>query len=825
VTAVLSQDLRLTFRTLRRKPAFLAISVVSLALGIGVNISVVSYINALFLRPLPGVPESGSLISVYHRAAAGQFNSLAYPDYEYFRDHTHAFSGMLAYVRVPVMLRIDAVAERVFGELVSNNFFSVLESKLLAGRGFAPTEDAPVVILSHKVWTSRFGGDPGVIGRSIRLGNGLFTIIGVAPRDFRGIVLDSDEPPSLWLPIATFREAVPPLRDFDIMGSWGMQSFEVVGRLSPNVTPRQALDDLAALSARIDIDHPERAQAWSEEPPENRRLAPVLLPSNRTRFWPGDRGIVLGFLGLLGTVAVLILLIACFNVAHLILAQAAIRQTEFAIRLSLGSSRGRIIRQLLTENLVLAGFGGLAGLLVAAWTTRFLAGFHHAFRLPLDVDSGVDPRVLAFALLLSLCAGAGLALFPARIASSSDLSSVLKSDSGTAGLHRLRINRYLVVGQISLSLVLLQGAGLFSKTLRNAQAVDVTVRSENVLLANLDVASRGYDDARGGELYSRIIERLRGLPGVRDAALVFVVPLGGQRGGTNVVITDQTGSPAKPVQVGFNVVTPGYFRTIGIPALRGRDFNDGDRRGSAAVAVINEEMGRRLFPGREPVGRQFLLKWKPEAMVEVVGVVRDGRFRNYRSAPEPTIYVPLAQRYQPEMNLEVRTVGNPVELAGAIQREVAVLDKDLPLTDIQTLKTHFDQALSQERLSAVLLTGLSSLALVLAAIGIYGVLSHSVSQRTREIGVRVALGADPGDVLRHVVGGMMRPVAMGLVVGGAVALALTTLIRHLLFGLSPTDPFVFGGTVLIMLAVAALAAYVPARRAARLNPTAALRHQ
>ena len=292
-----------------------------------------------------------------------------------------------------------------------------------------------------------------------------------------------------------------------------------------------------------------------------------------------------------------------------------------------------------------------------------------------------------------------------------------------------------------------------------------------------------------------------------------------------MVIGSPDGRLSKPVQVGFNVVTPGYFRMIGIQLLSGRDFIDADRQGSPAVGVINEEMARRLFAGREPVGQQFLLKWKPEAMVEVIGVVRDGRFQNYRSAPEPTVYIPLAQRFFPDMNLEVRAASNPLELANEVQREIAVIDKDLPLTDIKTLKIHLDQALAQERLTAALLTGLSVLALALAAIGIYGVLSHSVSQRTREIGVRVALGADPGSVMRHVVGGVMRPVAIGLLLGGAGALTLTTLIRHLLFGLSPTDPSVFGATVFLMLAVAALAAYIPARRASRLNPTTALRHE
>jgi predicted permease len=483
------------------------------------------------------------------------------------------------------------------------------------------------------------------------------------------------------------------------------------------------------------------------------------------------------------------------------------------------------MRQLLTENLALAGLGGIAGLVVAAWTSRFLAGFHQAFRLPLDVDAGFDFRVLAFAAVVSVLAGIVLALIPARAASRCELATALKADTGTAGLRRLRTTQILVIAQVSLSTVLLLGAGLFVSTLQNARSVDISVHPENVLLSSLDLASRDYDEARGSVLYARILESIRGLPGVRDAALVFVVPLGGRRGGTNVEVRPPGGGAPMPAQVGFNVVTPGYFRTIGIPVVRGRDLNDADRRGSAAVAVINDEMARSLFAGSEPIGREFLLKWPPAGMVEVVGVVRDGRFRSYRTEPEPTVYVPLAQRYMPAMSLEVRTTGNPASLVGAIRTAVAALDKDLPLADFKTLKAHFEDALSQERLIASLLSGFGVLALGLAAIGIYGVLSNSVAQRTREIGVRLALGADRRAVQLSVVVNAMRPVGLGLAIGVATALVLTRLVKNLLFGLSPTDPYVIGGSAATLLLVALLASYMPARRAARVDPVTALRHE
>jgi len=366
----------------------------------------------------------------------------------------------------------------------------------------------------------------------------------------------------------------------------------------------------------------------------------------------------------------------------------------------------------------------------------------------------------------------------------------------------LRAGTALVFAQVSVSMVLLVGAGLFVRTLRNAQAVDVTFRPEQVLVASVDLGSAGYEENRGSIFYTQLLERVRAVPGVHDAAFVFVVPLGGRRGGTNIVLDGQS----QPIQVGFNIITPGYFRTIGIPVVCGRDLADTDRAGGTAVAVINEEMARRLFPGRDPLGSRFLLQWKPAAVVEVVGIVKDGKFRDYRSSPEPTVYVPLAQRYVMQMNIEVRTAGNPEKTAPLIQREVALLDKNMPLLGIITLKAHFDNALSQERLSASLLTGLGILALILVAIGVHGVLAYAVARRTREIGIRMALGAQPRSILWVVLGGMLFLVGTGLAAGILVSFWLVRFIEKLLYRLSPLDPLVFCGMVLVMLLVALLAA-------------------
>jgi predicted permease len=822
------QEVRYAMRGLRKSPGFLAVATLSLALGIGVNVAVFSFLNGLFLRPLAGVPESDRLVSIYPRSRnSGAFSSSSYPEFEYYRDHNHTLSGVLAYLRFPMTLRAGRQAERIHGELVSANYFTVLGLKPAAGRTFTAEEaNAPgagaVMVLSHGYWERRFGADPGVVGRMVRVGNGSFTIIGVAARGYEGVVLDWYGPPALWIPVTMYKEAVPPLAEVDALRSWGMQSYPVVARLRPGVSLRTAAADLAVLSTRVAR---LRREAMGRDLAEYADTIPVLLPSSQTRFWPGFRENVLGLLALLGVVAGLVLLLAYINVTNLVIARAARRQREVAIRLSLGAGRLRLVRQWLTENLVLAGVGGAAALLVAGWTARFLGGFHQVFRAPIRVETPLDGRVLAFALLLVAVSAAVLALFPARASSRLDLNAMLKTETGTPGAGRLRVQHILIAGQVALSVVLLVGAGLFLQTLGNAYAADPSVRPEEVLLTDLDVASAGYDERRGGALYAQLLDRIRTLPGVRGAALVFVVPLGGRRGGTNVETGPGETGRRQRVQVGFNVVTPGYFPTIGIPVVRGRDFSETDRAGAAPVAVINEEMARRLFPGRDPIGEQFRLEWPPASFVEVVGIVRDGRFRSYRSEMEPTVYVPLAQRFMRNMNLEVRGTGGVAHLLPAVRRELAALDPNFPLAGAQTLKTHFDNALSQERLTASLFSVLGLLALALAAVGIYGMLSYAAAQRTREIGVRMALGAASGRVRLAVLGQLLRLVTAGLAVGIAAAYPLARLIRSRLFGVEPGDPAVYAATAAVLLAAGLLAGYLPAKRASRVDPVVALRYE
>jgi predicted permease len=463
---------------------------------------------------------------------------------------------------------------------------------------------------------------------------------------------------------------------------------------------------------------------------------------------------------------------------------------------------------------------------VAAWTTAFLAGFHDPFRIPLSVDTGLDAPVLAFAALISALSGVLAGIIPARQASRASLAGALRAQTRSCALGGLAMRNGLIVAQVALSVVLLAGAGLFLRTLRNARAEDVTLAPANVLLARLELVTFGYGEARCKLFYRQVLDRVQALPGVRNAALVFIVPLGGTRGGADIVITPpESPSERRRVQVDYNVVSPGYFQTVGLPLLRGRDFTGRDREGAPAVAIVNEQLARRFWPGEDPLGKRFGLTWKGGGEAEVVGVVRDGRFRNYRDVMRPCFYVPWFQVEPREMTLQVRTTGDPMRAAAAVRAEVRALDKDLALPEMLTLESHREMGLSQERLTAALLSGLGVLALALAAVGIHGVMSFAVTRRTREIGIRMALGAHGGQVLRMIVARGLTLVLAGLGIGLGVALALTRLTASLLHGVSPTDPPTFAAAGLLLAGVAVVACYLPALRAASVDPAVTLRHE
>jgi predicted permease len=807
---ILWQDLRFAARLLRKNPGFTALAVLSLALGIGVNTAIFSLVRAVLLPPLP-VPDAGRLVSIYHRYTRGQesLSSTSYPDYEYYRDHNEVLSGLMAYARVPMSVRIGEQAEQISGELVTANYFSVLGLQASAGRTFL-AEDRTVAVIGDRLWRSRFGGDRNVLGRTITIGRHAFTIVGVAPPRFRGVVLDWGDPPELWVPMAAFREAVPILPE-DFLQLRGDDWLLVTGRLKPGVSMVQARSAVQGMAGQLAQAYPAIHHDWTAD----------LLPLSRARFWPSYRNAIATFLGLLAAVTGVVLLIAFFNVANLVLTRGMKRQREIAVRLALGAGRGRLVRQLTTESVLLSILGGAAGIAVASWTSALVRSYPQPFKIPLAVDTHVDVPALSFALLLSLVTGVLFGLVPARRAARPDLVLSLKSEAPGPGLRGFALRNALVVAQVALSLVLLIGAGLFVRTLRKAQASDPAFRTGSAVLVDLDLAVAGYPDARGKQFYKQALERTRLLPGVESPALVWMPPLGAMRGGTDVLPP----GASRPLQVNWNIASPGYFQAIGLPLDRGRDFNERDIETAPPVAIVNEVMARRFWPGADPIGKLLRNADPRTPPLQVVGVVRDGRMQNFRENMRPCFYRPLTQSYVPEMTLIARTPGGPELALAQIRRELRALDKDLPVTQAETMHAHLNRALSQERLTASLLSGLGLLALALAVVGIYGVMSFSVAQRTREIGIRMALGAQAPGVLSMILRHAAILLGAGLAIGWAAAALVTRYAASLLYGVSPTDPWTFVAVSVVLAAAAMLACYLPARRAARVDPMVALRYE
>ena len=809
---VLWQDLRFAARILRRNPGFTSLAALSLALGIGVNTAIFTLVRAVLLPPLP-VPEAGRLIAIYHQYTRGRqyLSSTSYPDYEYYRDHNQVLSGLMAFARIPMSVRIGEETEQISGELVTPNYFRLLRLEAVLGRTFL-AEDRTAVVIGDRLWRSRFRGDRNVIGRTIRIGRHPFTIAGVAPRGFRGVVLDWGDPPELWVPIAAFREAVPILPEEMLQfreDDWLL----VTGRLKPGVSLAQAQAAISGLARQLAQAYPKTHEYWTA----------AVLPLSRARFWPEYRNSIAAFLGLLSAVTGVVLLIACFNVANLLLTRGMKRQREIAVRLALGAGSGRLVRQLITESVLLSVLGGAAGIAVGAWTSALIRSYPRPFKIPLALDTRMDLPGLGFALLLALITGILFGLVPARRAARPDLVSGLKADAAGQGLRGFALRNVLVVAQVALSLVLLIGAGLFVRTLRKAQASDPAFRTGSAVLVTLDLAVAGYPDERGKEFYPQALERVRALPGVDSPVLVWMPPLGNLRGGTDVLPP----GASQPVQVNWNIASPGYFRMMGLPLESGRDFDARDKENAPAVAIVNEVMARQFWPGENPVGK-FLRRAdrvSPSPPLRVIGVVRDGHMQSFREDLRPCFYRPLAQSYVPEMTLIARTPGGPELAVSEIRRELRILDRELPVTDIETMHAHLDRALSQERLTASLLSGLGLLALALAVIGIYGVMSFSVAQRTREIGIRMALGAQAPAVLAMVLRQAAILLAAGLAIGWAAAAVVTRYASSLLYGISPTDPWTFVAVSFVLATAAAIASYLPARRAARVDPMVALRYE
>jgi macrolide transport system ATP-binding/permease protein len=813
------QDLRYGARMLIKQPGFTLIAVVTLALGIGANTTIFSLLDALWLKPLPGIADQAQLVRVGQTHDGQGFSSVCYADYRDYRDQTTAFAGLAAESEQQFHLGTDKAAERIKGALVTGNYFDVLGVKAARGRLLQPAEAEveganAVAVISERLWRKHFNATPDVggdaVGQTISLNSHPYTIVGVAAA-FRGTSV-MDEHTDVWIPITMWRHGNPWMVEVgaDWLNNRASDFASVIGRLKPGVSVTQAQADLNAIAARL-------GQAFPKT--NAKRGARIVTGLGMS---PGDSAEIGRFVGVLFGVVGFVLLIACANIAGLMLARTAARQKELGVRLALGAGRWRIVRQLLTESAMLAVLGSAAALLAALWLTDAIrAGLPDEQR---DMRAGLaldlNGRVLLFTFGLSLLTGLLFGLAPALQASKLNLLPLLKDAGGAFGLHqRTRLRSILVVAQIALSLMLLVGAGLCVRTLRNAQVIHPGFSTHNVLTARLDLRRQGYSETQGRLFHQQLLERMTALPGVEAASLALTVPLEGSSYGNNAATGTQPN-----FNVRYNVVSPGYFETISLPLLLGRRISEGDGAGAPRVAVINETFARRIWPNENPIGKIF--RWKKRGgddPIEVIGVTRDAKSHSLFDEAALAAYFPLAQQYNGVMTLHVRTTARPESVLAAVQQSIRALDAKLPITYIKTLDQYRGDALFTKRLQAALIGGFGLLALALASFGLYGVLALDVAGRTREIGIRMALGAQTGAVLKLIVGQGLKLVLLGMALGLAGALGLTRLLRALLFGVSATDPLTFTFTTLVLAAVALLACWIPARRAAKVDPMIALR--
>jgi predicted permease len=835
------QDLRYGARTMLQTPGFTLVAIVSLALGIGANTAIFSFVNAVLLK-LPPVADPSRLVYVFSGSRAAPYSVSSYPDYVDYRDKNQVFSGLVAYSGVSVSLSDNDQADAVTGLIVTGNYFDVLGVRAKLGRTFQPDEDktpgsSAVVVISHALWQGRFGGDLSVVGRKLLINGQPFTIIGVAPADFNGA--DVGRTNDIYMPMAMQAVVRPPRGGYsgemnpDLLSKRNPRWLDMIGRLKEGVTAEQAKSALSALSAQL-------AEAYPES---NKDVIASVSPVSKGD--PTERGTLVSVATLLLAVVGLVLLIACANVANLLLARAAGRRKEISIRLALGASRWRLVRQLLTESVLLSLLGGALGLLIAFWLVDALKMYSPPANLfPVAFDFSLDKSVLAFTLLLSLLTGIVFGIAPALQASNPDLVAALKDEAvllagqGSAFARRFSLRNLLVVAQVALSLVLLIGAGLFLRSLQRAQSIDPGFEPEHVLTMPLNINLLRYTKTQGQDFYRQVIERVEALPGVQSATLTRTPPLSGASRQSSVMVEgrdapdrithSEGGSTGDEMSENLTLassVALKYFQTLKIPLLRGRDFTAQDREGAPGVVIVNETFAAHYLPNQDPIGRRISLNGAQGPWLEIVGLARDGKYITVGEAPAPFVYQPLAQRHESGMTLLVRTNGDPSQLIAPVRAEVHAVEHNLPLTNARTMNELLAMSLFPARMGAILLGCFGLLALLLAAVGLYGVISYSVSRRTREIGIRMALGAQGGSVLRLVLREGMTLVAVGVALGLVVAFAATRLLASFLYGVSTTDPAAFVGVALLLSTVALVASFVPARRASKVDPMIALRYE
>jgi macrolide transport system ATP-binding/permease protein len=806
-TLMTLQDLRHAWRSLAQRPGVTVAIVLTLGLAIGANTTIFSWVDALVLSPLPGTQRPAELVVLKFATATRDDLSFSYPNYRDVRDsQPGGLTGIAVKDMLAVSLRVGTNApERIWIEVVSGNIFDVLGVRTALGRPLQTgdeTDRQPVAVISDALWRTRFNSDPDIVGRPLTLNGHAVSVVGVTHPDFRGAM--GGLTMEAWVPVTMHGV----LTGRDLVESRGSGWLMAIGRLAPGASQAEAQASLRVVADRLAADHPVN---------EGRTLRVGSINED------GVAEVLLPVVTVVMSVVALVLLIACANVSGLLLARAISRQHELSIRTALGASRWRLARQLLLESFLLAGLGGVAGVMMAIWTSRGLDALLPPLPYPVFIGASLNGRVLAFSAGVTVLATIVFGLAPALQGSRTQLQGAIRgtrAETGTRGRSRLR--RALVVSQVALAMVLLISAGLFVRTLSNAYDVDPGFSRRNAVLASFDLSSLGLDETKGRALLDELITRSEAIPGVVSASVSTLVPLSvGGGSDTDPDIDGYTPAEHEEVVVYYGMVGPGYFDTMGVPLVAGRAIDERDRATGAQVVVINETMARRYWPGRDALGGRVRAS---QEWATVIGVAKDGKYGTLSEDPRSVMYFPIQQIYRADPVLHVATSGPAESTIAAVRTLVSSLAPDLALYDVRTLEEHLRMSVAVPRMAALLLGIFGALALALAGIGLYGVVAFSVGQRTQEIGVRMALGADRGVILREVLGQGAWLTGVGLVIGLGVAMVAMPLLSSLLVNVSPTDITTFATTGLLLLAVSLLAAWIPARRAATVNPVEALRH-
>lgn len=802
-------DVRYVLRRLRQSPAFTLTAILTIAVGIGANLTSFAIAKAIFWEPIP-VSHPEQLLAIYNRAqqGTGYYTGVAYREFLYYREHNKTLNSLAVYLRIPLHLKVENETESVIGETVTSEFFSALPVRTILGRTLGSSTDdsqeLSEIVLSYRFWQNRFNGDPNVLGTTLRVEGLTYTVVGVVEPDFSSVLMDWQQPPQFWVSMGILRRT-----PFSAMlSNWKANGFMVVGRTKPEVSVDQAAAEFGTLAAQISHD-PEMLRAW-----EGRYdLQMIVLPIQRARFFPGYREVITNYVGVVGIVMAMMLLIASLNLANLVIARAAERQREWAVRAALGAGRLRLARQSILETAIICLGGAAGSMLVAPWVWHILPLYGRPFRVALPPNFNFDLRVFGINLALVFATTVLIGLWPSLRAWRVNPNLMMKDQSAAKGVAGFRVRSALIASQVAIALILLVGAGLLVQTVENARAADRLGQLRGVGTVSPDLDGPGYSAAKKTAFAAEALQRVRALPGVARAsygsdALAFAFA---GRLIEHVTCRDQT------IPIDKKVAASQYFDILNMPVLAGRDFSDRDN-GDSSSTVVNETLARQCWPNLDPLGQKLTYG---DATLQVVGVIRDTNTRGFRSDIVPTVYtVPMPR----DMGiLLIRTASDPFGVFPLIRETIRQIDPNVPVT-FASMQEHIEGSLSQERLASTLCVTLGAIALGLTLMGLYGIVTLSVTARTREIGIRMAIGAQSHDVLKLVLKQTIAIVGVGLFLGIAGSIALTGSINAMLYGVRPLDIASFGFAAVCLTTCAVVATLIPARRASRIDPLSALRH-